>query len=39
MEETCQKRGISLDELSLEEQDKLWEEAKEETGGGEQGEI
>lgn len=28
MEEACQKRGISLDGLSLEEQDKLWEEAK-----------
>jgi tetrapyrrole methylase family protein/MazG family protein len=28
MEETCQQRGISLDKLSLEEQDKLWEEAK-----------
>ena len=28
MEEACQQRGISLDKLSLEEQDKLWEEAK-----------
>jgi len=28
MEEVCQKRGISLDKLSLEEKDKLWEEAK-----------
>ncbi len=28
MEEVCQQKGISLDKLSLEEQDKLWEEAK-----------
>ena len=28
MEKACQQRGISLDKLSLEEQDKLWEEAK-----------
>jgi tetrapyrrole methylase family protein/MazG family protein len=28
MEEVCQQRGVSLDKLSLEEQDKLWEEAK-----------
>lgn len=28
MEEACHKKGISLDSLSLEEQDKLWEEAK-----------
>jgi len=28
MEEACRRRGISLDKLSLEEQDKLWEEAK-----------
>lgn len=28
MEEVCQQRGLSLDKLSLEEQDKLWEEAK-----------
>ncbi|MFC1925907.1 nucleoside triphosphate pyrophosphohydrolase [Chloroflexota bacterium] len=28
MEEACQQRGISLDKLSLEEQDELWEEAK-----------
>ncbi len=28
MEELCQKRGISLASLSLEEQDALWEEAK-----------
>jgi tetrapyrrole methylase family protein/MazG family protein len=28
MEKICQKRGISLDSLPLEEQDKLWEEAK-----------
>jgi tetrapyrrole methylase family protein/MazG family protein len=28
MEKICQKRGISLGSLPLEEQDKLWEEAK-----------
>jgi tetrapyrrole methylase family protein/MazG family protein len=28
MEEACRRRGISLDKLPLEEQDKLWEEAK-----------
>lgn len=28
MEEDCQKRGIMLSSLPLEEQDKLWEEAK-----------
>jgi MazG family protein len=28
MEEACRQRGISLDKLSLEEQDELWEEAK-----------
>jgi tetrapyrrole methylase family protein/MazG family protein len=28
MEEACRRRGISLDKLSLEEKDKLWEEAK-----------
>lgn len=28
MEEACHQRGVSLDRLSLEEQDKLWEEAK-----------
>ena len=28
MEEVCQQKGISLDKLSLEEQDKLWDEAK-----------
>ncbi|HJX69913.1 MAG TPA: nucleoside triphosphate pyrophosphohydrolase [Dehalococcoidia bacterium] len=28
MEEACQQRSVSLDKLSLEEQDKLWEEAK-----------
>jgi MazG family protein len=28
MEEACRRRGISLGQLSLEEQDKLWEEAK-----------
>ena len=28
MEETCEKRGISLDSLPLEQQDELWEEAK-----------
>jgi len=28
MEGACRRRGISLDKLSLEEQDKLWEEAK-----------
>ncbi|MFQ5827395.1 MAG: nucleoside triphosphate pyrophosphohydrolase, partial [Dehalococcoidia bacterium] len=29
MEEMCQKRGMNLDSLSLEEQNALWEEAKE----------
>jgi tetrapyrrole methylase family protein/MazG family protein len=29
MEEVCQKQGIALSSLSIEEQDKLWEEAKE----------
>jgi len=28
MEEVCQKRGISLESLSLKEQDALWDEAK-----------
>ena len=28
MEEVCRQRSISLDDLPLEEQDKLWEEAK-----------
>jgi nucleoside triphosphate diphosphatase len=28
MEEVCQQRGISLEQLSLEEQDELWKEAK-----------
>jgi len=28
MEQVCQQRGLSLDKLSLEEQDMLWEEAK-----------
>ena len=28
MEEDCQKRGIVLSSLPLEEQDKLWEQAK-----------
>lgn len=28
MEEVCQQRGLSLDKLSLEEQDELWKEAK-----------
>jgi len=32
MEELCQKRGISLSNLSLEELDALWEEAKRELG-------
>ena len=32
MEEVCQKRGIQLSSLSLEEQDALWEEAKRELG-------
>ncbi len=30
MEETCRKKGISIDKLSLEELDALWEEAKKE---------
>jgi MazG family protein len=29
MEEDCQRRGIALSNLPLEEQDKLWEQAKE----------
>jgi len=33
MEEICRQRGISLDSLSLEEQDKLWQEAKQNRGG------
>jgi uncharacterized protein YabN with tetrapyrrole methylase and pyrophosphatase domain len=28
MEEDCQRRGIVLSSLPLEEQDKLWEQAK-----------
>lgn len=28
MEEVCQQRGLSFDQLSLEKQDELWEEAK-----------
>jgi tetrapyrrole methylase family protein / MazG family protein len=30
MEELCRRRGLSLDKLSFEEQNKLWEEAKRE---------
>jgi len=30
MEEVCRQRNVSLDKLPLEEQDKLWEEAKHE---------
>jgi tetrapyrrole methylase family protein/MazG family protein len=33
MEEVCCQQGISLDSLSLEEQDKLWQEAKQNRGG------
>jgi tetrapyrrole methylase family protein/MazG family protein len=33
MEELCKERGISLAQLSLEEQDALWEEAKRNIGG------
>jgi tetrapyrrole methylase family protein/MazG family protein len=33
MEELCQKRGIPLSNLSLEELDALWEEAKRELKG------
>lgn len=33
MEEICRRRGISLDSLSLEEQNKLWEEAKQNRDG------
>jgi len=29
MEEVCQKQGITLSSLSIEQQDRLWEEAKE----------
>jgi len=29
MEEVCQKQGITLGSLSIEQQDRLWEEAKE----------
>lgn len=32
MEEVCQKRGVQLSSLSLEEQDALWEEAKRHLG-------
>ena len=32
MEDVCQKRGISLSSLSLEEQNALWEEAKRQIG-------
>jgi MazG family protein len=31
MEALCQERGLSLDKLSFEEMDRLWEEAKRET--------
>ncbi|MFW6125906.1 MAG: nucleoside triphosphate pyrophosphohydrolase [Chloroflexota bacterium] len=33
MEQACLERGVSLESLSLEEQDRLWEEAKRATGG------
>ena len=33
MEELCKQRGISLADLSLEEQDALWEEAKRDISG------
>ena len=32
MEELCRQRGVSLDELSFDEQNALWEEAKREVG-------
>ena len=28
MEEACQRRGVAMQELSLEQLDELWEEAK-----------
>jgi tetrapyrrole methylase family protein/MazG family protein len=31
IEELCQERGLNLAELSFDEQNKLWEEAKKET--------
>ncbi len=32
MEETCRRRGVNIGDLSFAEQNKLWEEAKKETG-------
>ncbi|MBA7627884.1 Nucleoside triphosphate pyrophosphohydrolase/pyrophosphatase MazG [subsurface metagenome] len=34
MEELCRQRGVSLDELSFDEQNALWEEAKRRVGRG-----